>query len=134
MIIKSIGSPFRREEEEEEQEQQELDASSDEELDPFTEDIIDALPDPDEVYGEKDDPSSSDESQSEKDEEEDDEVQEPFSPAISRGKKRPLKGKKLAQFNYKEAKRAKLEKNNQLSAISAEEKENLALFLLKNKK
>lgn len=110
-------------------------------VDERTQNIIDSLPDPDKIYGRKKRDSDSDsddevsnKSSDESDDErgaaessEDDSSSEESEPE----KKVKISGKRKARMKLKEAKRAKLVQSNTLTSLPVEEKEQLALFLLR---
>ena len=103
---------------------------SDSDLDDDTQNIIDSLPDPDKIYGNKNNSeesdSSSDDNQSEEceDEEDSDESEESTL---------KISGKRKARQKARDIKRARLVQNNNLETLPVSEQEQLALYLLKNR-
>ncbi|XP_027214744.2 probable ATP-dependent RNA helicase DDX10 isoform X2 [Penaeus vannamei] len=110
-------------------------------VDERTQNIIDSLPDPDKIYGRKkrDSDSDSDDEVSNKSSDESDDGRgaaessedNSSSEESEPEKKVKISGKRKARMKLKEAKRAKLVQSNTLTSLPVEEKEQLALFLLR---
>ncbi|XP_068228436.1 probable ATP-dependent RNA helicase DDX10 [Palaemon carinicauda] len=135
-------------EEEEENEGESGDEGEDSGADDFTNEIIDSLPDPDKMYGKKNesDKSGEEESSDDDDDNDDDDDDDDAGPSSSEEEsdserqiegETKLSGKRKARAKMREAKRSKASEaseGSRLSDLPMDEQEQLALFLLKGRK
>lgn len=121
---KEKNAKLRRGGSDDEADMEESDVDEDSNIDDDdTQAIIDDLPDPDEHYGKTGDSAEEEEDEDEEDSEEEEEQPQP---------KKSLKRRTKEQA--REAKRARLAQSNTLESLPVDEQEQLALFLLRNKR
>ncbi|XP_042880265.1 probable ATP-dependent RNA helicase DDX10 [Penaeus japonicus] len=146
--IKKRKEKAKKEEDKIEVEEMVEEGDEESDVDEATQNIIDMLPDPNKVYGDKtkdsdDDSDDDDDTKKRGDGSEDsDDSDDKESAAESSEedssseeseveKKVKISGKRKALMKLREAKRARLAQTNSLSNLPVEEKEQLALFLLR---